>query len=394
MSSSEPTPENPVAEIKPDINEQPVSKDKEPAKKDTPKPQGTKPTLMLLFIIIVLTASAAAVYYGQDLLNTFNAIKNTDQQQADHLALLSTQLKNAETQIQEYSQGLSQLTAEFNEQKKQLEVLSDSQKNLVYTAKNTYNITHRNQRQWLLAEVSYLLSLANQRLLVSGDIKTAVAALKSANNRLHDLADPGLLTLRKTIADEIAQLNLIKLPDVDGIAFNLDNLSASVTQLPFKSAQEIHSENSLSSEKIELATIPEDSFFAPVWERLKSLVTVKHHNRSVQKTETAVEKNDIDKQLNYRIQTSRVALINSNTKLFNAEISTALELATLYYDQKDNRVSVLISELTPLTQIQLQPELPDITGSWKTLQKIIAVNNANENMDPDSLNKNKGTSEK
>ncbi len=394
MSSTDqpakPSTDNALAETNTDSSEkkpEPKADKKKSTDQKTQKPATkNRSGLFLLFIIVLLASSAGAYFFWQQQLTVKKLSANNDFQ-SRKLTKVADKLEQTRKNLYEQQQLITQLTEASKQLSSNFLSLADSQQTLVKTTENVFNITHRNQKQWLLSEVSYLLSLANQRLLVSRDIKTAVAALKAANNRLHDLADPGLLNLRKTIADEVAQLNLLTQPDINGIAFSLDNISVMVTQLPFKTAQQKHIEKTQRTEKVELASLDQESFLSPVWERLKTLVSIKKHSRDIRATETVIEKADIDNQLRYRIEASRLALINQNTKIFNHEIKSALTLISTYYDQNDNRVATLLTELTSLSTLNLLPELPDITGSWLKLQKFIAIADAR-----DGLNKNKGKS--
>ena len=394
MSSTDqpakPSTDNALAETNANSSEkkpEPKADKKKSTDQKTQKPATkNRSGLFLLFIIVLLASSAGAYFFWQQQLTIKKLSANNDFQ-SRKLTKVADKLEQTRKNLYEQQQLITQLTEASKQLSSNFISLSDSQQTLIKTSENVFNITHRNQKQWLLSEVSYLLSLANQRLLVSRDIKTAVAALKAANNRLHDLADPGLLNLRKTIADEVAQLNLLSQPDINGIAFSLDNISVMVTQLPFKTAQQKHIEKTQRTEKVELASLDQESFLSPVWERLKTLVSIKKHSRDIRATETVIEKADIDNQLRYRIEASRLALINQNTKIFNHEIKSALTLISTYYDQNDNRVATLLTELTSLSTLNLLPELPDITGSWLKLQKFIAIADAR-----DGLNKNKGKS--
>lgn len=394
MSSSDPSTDNKASESTPVITNE--AENKTDSKKITSQKSDKKKSsnagsyILLLFILVLLGIGGAGYFYWNKLQTTLSVLQTENQQQLTHLTELSTKLENAQAQFQQQKLTLTQLTAQLTDQQKVIELVDKSQQTLIQTTKNVFDISHRDQRQWLLAEVSYLLSVANQRLLIARDIKTATAALKAANNRLHDLADPSLLKLRKKIAKEITQLNLLKLPDINGIAFTLDNLSPLITLLPFKTAKQKTLDSTQQSKTIELVSLDDQSFFFPLWERIKSLVTVKKHSRDILQTETPLEKNQIDNQIRYRIETSRLALINKNTTVFNYEIKSARELLELYYNQNDNRVAGLFKELKPLTTIDLLPELPDVTGSWVLLQQIIAISDINNTAT--DINNSKGKS--
>ena len=373
MSSSDQPTDKPLTEVEPESVETSAPPAKKPVKDSEPK---SRSWLFVLFIILLLFCSAGAYFLWNQVQTSIDELSSNAKSTNNRLSALSSKSNETRESINRHGDDLSKIVKLIRQQEQVINNLQQTQQTLIKTSQNVFNKTHRDQAQWLLSEVSYLLSLANQRLIVSRDIRTAIAALKAANNRLHDLADPSLLHLRKKIANETSQLSLLKLPDINGIALSLDNMTAGLEQLPFKTAQQKHIESTQRSEKIEIAALEDSGVLTPLWERVKSLVTIKKHHRSIQETKTPVQKSDIDNQLRYRLETSRLALINKNTGVFQNEIKNAIELLATYYDKNDNRVTALQTELTAFSTTNLLPVLPDITGSWIILQKIIAVNNA------------------
>ncbi|MDH5391857.1 MAG: uroporphyrinogen-III C-methyltransferase [Gammaproteobacteria bacterium] len=386
MSSTEPSTDKPVTVAETDTKN---TRDKQ---KTSGKKSSSAVTLMS-GLFVLLAVSAAAYYYWMDLHNNLNKLGTTNTLQSASLTELSQQLSDSSLMIQQQQDKLTEITQLITQQQAEIKVLSDAQQTLLKTTQNIFDISHRSQSQWVLAEVSYLLSLANQRLLIARDIKTTVAALKSANQRLQDLSDPGLLKVRKQIASEIYQLNLLPLPDINSIAFSLDNMTQAITQLPFKSLQQTLIDNRQSSEDIDLSAFADDSFFAPLWARIKSLVTIKKHNRELYTAVTPVQKNDISGNLRSSIEASRLALINKNTAVFQFEINKAVAIISQHYEKTDSRVAALLEELLPLSQLTLLPELPDITTSWQLLHKIMAIKDANSYPGQSGLNINRGKSQ-
>ena len=380
MSSSEEPTDKPITEATPDAKEV-VEKKTSEAPKEAKRPAPKNRSVSLFLVIIVLTgAVAASLYLLFETNKKLESLQSAQNLQKSDTATVSAKYGQIQASLTQLGATLEQYKKMGSTHEDKIRSLQLAQQTLQQTTKNVFDITHRNQRLWILSEVSYLLSLANQRLIVSRDIRTATVALKSANNRLHDLADPSLLRLRKKIADETSQLNLLKLPDINGIALSLDNMTAGLEQLPFKSAQQKHIESTQRSETVEISSLENAGLLSPLWERVKSLVTIKKHQRNLQETKTPVQKSNIDNQLRYRLETSRLALINKNTSVFQNEIKNALGLLTTYYDTNDNRVASLQTDLTNFSTTNLLPALPDITGSWSLLQKIIAVSNASNTL--------------
>lgn len=59
----------------------------------------------------------------------------------------------------------------------------------------------------MVADAEYLLSVANQKLHLVGDVKAVIAMMEAADQRLHDSGDPAAFKVREALAEEI---NLLK----------------------------------------------------------------------------------------------------------------------------------------------------------------------------------------
>ena len=77
------------------------------------------------------------------------------------------------------------------------------------TLVDSIDIVQANSNQildnWSIDEVEQLVELANERLVLTGDVELALRALRLAEDRVSELADPGLLSVRKQLALDIAE---------------------------------------------------------------------------------------------------------------------------------------------------------------------------------------------
>src|SRR6185369_662822 len=90
----------------------------------------------------------------------------------------------------------------------------------------------RHRSEWVLAESEQLLVIANNRLQLARDVRSALAALRAADAQLNQISNPTLLPVRREIAREIASLEAIDKIDVGGISLKLGSLAESVARLP------------------------------------------------------------------------------------------------------------------------------------------------------------------
>jgi uncharacterized protein HemX len=60
----------------------------------------------------------------------------------------------------------------------------------------------------------YLLSVANRRLHLMGDVSTTIEALKAADNRLRESGDTAAFKVRSQIVKEISAVKKVQVADV------------------------------------------------------------------------------------------------------------------------------------------------------------------------------------
>ncbi|GEM_PF-4736249 len=90
----------------------------------------------------------------------------------------------------------------------------------------------RDQINWRLAEIRYLLSIAQRRVSIDRDTRSAIAALEAADRAISGFGDVRLLPLRQRIIENLSALRSVDTADLEGIALRLQNLLARVPDLP------------------------------------------------------------------------------------------------------------------------------------------------------------------
>ena len=87
------------------------------------------------------------------------------------------------------------------------------------------------EREWKLAEVEYLLRVANHRLLMEQDVATASGLLQAADGILEALDDLVLHPVRAALADEMLALSRFEGADVQGLYLRLEALKRQLESL-------------------------------------------------------------------------------------------------------------------------------------------------------------------
>jgi uroporphyrin-3 C-methyltransferase len=99
----------------------------------------------------------------------------------------------------------------------QLRAVEDARASMLESLNEAINEGPPTQREWKLAEVEYLLRIANHRALMEHDVKAAVQLLSAADVILEELDDFALHQVRAQLADEILALKAVSGADLQGV---------------------------------------------------------------------------------------------------------------------------------------------------------------------------------
>ena len=226
----------------------------------------------------------------------------------------------------------------------------------------------RTSNEWRLAEVEYLLSIANYRLTLTHDRVTAIAIFENADQRIKELGDPAFLKIRKSIKEELISLHAVKEPDLAGMALSLGTLVAEVERLPL-----------VDKERVAVATgqikdqAPESwqDIPAAVWKDIKSLVVVRRHQQPTEPLLPPAESWFLVQNLRLKLEQARLSLLHRDTVLFRQNLKEANTWISTFFNEESPGVINALKETSALAKIELQPIIPDVSGSLRQLRSLL-----------------------
>ena len=226
---------------------------------------------------------------------------------------------------------------------------------------------------WLMADAEYLLSIANERLHLIGDINTTREALEAADQRLRESGDAAAFKVREQIAKEIALLRAVSVTDIVGMYATLDSLAVQVDKLslllpysgkaltPAKTEHENISEPAEQSENGDLLGLAA--------EKLQGLVTIRHTDQPVNQILTPEEALFIREQLRVKLEIIKISLVQQNETLYHSSLLDARNWVEQHFNKTDDSKN-LLAELDRLAAIKITSHYPDISLSLKMLKDI------------------------
>ena len=102
---------------------------------------------------------------------------------------------------------------------------------------------------FLISEAEYYMQIANAQLQLANNPELATLALRMADERVTQLADPALTDVRRSLADELAALEVMEKPDLEGATLTLASLARVVESLPLADLRQQPAETAEADEE-------------------------------------------------------------------------------------------------------------------------------------------------
>lgn len=238
----------------------------------------------------------------------------------------------------------------------------------------------RGSREWALAEVEFLLTLANHSLQLQRDVGTARVALQSADDALRALDDPAYLVVRERISAEIAALDAVPVVDRAGQASSLDALMAQVDQLPLRSQSALHEAPAEGAQPDHSPATPDwrrweswKRLPAIVWDAVRQLVRIREHDRPLEPMVAPEKEYFLRQNLRLQLESARLALLREAPVIYRQVLETARGWITEYFDESDSGVAAVRERLAELASVNVRPDLPDISASLAALRQQLSL---------------------
>ncbi|MFQ5644781.1 MAG: uroporphyrinogen-III C-methyltransferase [Thiogranum sp.] len=266
------------------------------------------------------------------------------------------------------------LRNERQQMERKLEELSGEQQRTGEQVSVLAALTGRSEQGWSLAEVEYLLRIANQRLQLQRDVKTAQQALRAADARLQELADPQFLKVREQLARELEALQAVALVDVDGISARLGALMELVDELTVEGSKYRPAVRTEADRSADAAAIQDwRELPALLWSVVSDLFRIREHDKPVSPMLPPEREYFLRENLRLQLSAARLALLRDDSVQYQATLATASSWLNDYFSASDARVKELLVQLEQLAAIDVAPQLPDVSASLRLLRQQLKL---------------------
>ncbi len=323
-------------------------------------PKQTLLSLVIIIMIVIIIGLSWLAYHELT-------------QQKSILAALTEQVES--NQVSAIEQDVAQLkqtvSKEMQGTKQQLTALHEADTAL---ADKLTEIAEMQQltnddvkKKWILSEVKFLLQMANQRVLLAGDVENARTALVLADQQLKELADPRLYQLRALLADEQLALASVTKVDIEGLAAQLQSAIDSVNSLKVLTGPDVMMEQ--ASDTSDESNVAEDwkQAASNAWQQVRSLVVIRHQQDGSAALIVPEQRYFLYQNLQLKLESARLALLAGNEVVFYDSLTSAQQWLEKYFigDERD----ALLQIITAMQAEKIIRDLPDISASLVWLQQ-------------------------
>lgn len=224
------------------------------------------------------------------------------------------------------------------------------------------------ERAWSRAEAMFLLELAQRRLALDRDVQTAIVALEQADSRLAALRDQAVAPVRQQIARELQALRSVRQPDTIGVLARLASAEEQAPRLPIKGV--LATERRTSND----AELPEGRF-ARAWamarHTLASLIIIRTVDDRAGSIVTAEEAQVRRQHLQLLLFAARAAVERRDATAYRAALAGARQWLGDFFELSSPAAQALLEQIQQLEPVDIDPQLPDISGSARALQRLL-----------------------
>lgn len=313
-------------------------------------------------VLLALIAGAGVFVWHQ-----YNAITSLQ-------AALATQASANEARGKKLEAKIAEDLAAHN---KQLQGdLAELTQRLDSTSSKVLSLSSMSRDDWKLAEVDYLLRMANQRILMEHEATNSLALAQSANGILADLQNADLFGARKKLSEEIEALKLANKVDREGIYLQLLAITQQIESLPL--IEPLFEEDEESIAAMEQSDTPEAQTFwqgvqqvgVNIWHKLSIYVRVRDQGRRVDAILPPEDQMYLKQNLRLMLEQAQIGLLREEQHVYQASLDKAQNWIRDYYPLND-QAQIVLNDLEQLKKSNVQQPLPDFTGSAAMVKEYL-----------------------
>ena len=196
-------------------------------------------------------------------------------------------------------------------------------------------------------------------------------ALTMADDRIVQIANPALTDVRRALSDELAALDLMDKPDIEGATLTLASLSRVVESLPLR--QEVaEEEEAPAADDAETGRL--DRAWSSVKGVFKDLVKVTRTDQEARPLLAPDAVYFLRTNLSLQLQAARLALLRGEKAIYEQSLDDASSWIEEYFDTESQQVESTLQTLSEIRDGTFAVDTPDISQSLRLLRQFMTLN--------------------
>lgn len=345
---------------------------------------------------LVLTVIAAALLVGGTMWYVQKSQKDLAEKYDSQLQALVQQTKQNERLAQEAlstSRGQAQQVQRLSKtQAHTTELLND-----INVAVQTMSATDSDIV--LLNDIEQLITLAQQQLMIGGNLANAIVSLETAQARLAHANRQNLATLMQTINGDLDRLRAVQVADVATVTAQLNRLKELLNQAPLYVPDSRNSSINGNKNNNAKADQASESIFsglsegmdpdAPWWHRtlsqatnltqkgwetisqdLGQFVSIRRVEDSAALLMSAEQADRLRDNLSLRVTMAQLALMTKQTEVWRTELAHIITAIEQRFDPSLALTQRALALATKLEDIDIDVKLPSLDNSLAAIESL------------------------
>lgn len=359
-----------------------------------PKAKGAGFALFIAFLALFFTVvGIAAGYKHWQRMNTKAKEHSTQLASIDQVLSQKADSNTLESLRSDLKQTVDSLSAAANADLQKMAQMNNETRQFAETvtaqveqvtrlqARLQHNLAPKNDHDWQIEEVAFLLRLANQELHLTGVKAPSLAALKEADFLLGKLGSVTYLPVRQQLAKDIATLEAFAEPDLIDLSQRINaltiELSAQLAHALPNPAQKIEEPLVVTDQSARTENSIWQEYKQKAINTLNEAVVVHQIDQPLASALDSESRQSLHQLILLRLENLRLMALQRRDKNYHQQIALIRDTLQAYYPK--DQATRLLENLNNLDQLNLQPPLPDISASLKQLEKARSTDLAGEN---------------
>lgn len=333
-----------------------------PTANNVMSPKKSRMGQWVILLLLILIAGVSAFLWQQH-----QAIKKLSSDLAAQVQASDTKRKALEAKVAD----------DLVAQSKQVQGdVTELTQRLDSTTSKVLALTNMSHDDWKLAEVDFLLRMANQRILMEHEATNSLALAQSANSVLAEMQNADLFPARKKLTEEIEALKLASKVDREGIYLQLLAITQQIENIPL--IEPLFEED---EEAIAALDQGEEQVSPTIWQRVKNMskrvwhklsiyVRVRDQGRRVDAILPPEDQMYLKQNLRLMLEQAQIGLLREEQHVYQASLDKAQNWIRDYYPLND-QAQIVLNDLDQLKKNNVQQPLPDFSGSAALVKEYL-----------------------